>query len=183
LLAASHLVVEIEALANEACETLHSSVGRVVLEPNSPNTIVERAELWIEVRAPSEAALNKAAARLDESLATISRQTGCDLAVSSRERRSVVGFDETAFEDAERALADAGVDPLKLTTIAGHDAVRLQSVCPSTLLFVPSRDGITHSPLEFTTDADVRAGFEAMTAILARLISRSAGARFKENDR
>jgi len=183
LLAASHLVVEIEALAQEARETLHSSVGRMVLEPNSPNTIVERAELWIEVRSPSEAALKRAAARIDESMTTISRQSGCDLAVSSRERRSVVCFDETALEDAERALADAGIGPLKLTTIAGHDAVRLQSVCPSTLLFVPSQNGITHSPLEFTTDADVRAGFEAMTAILARLISRPAGARFKENDR
>lgn len=172
LLAASRLVVDIEALAEACPERLHSSVGRMVLEPNSPNTIVERAELWIEFRSPSEAALSNAAGRLDECLTTISRQTGCDLSISSCERRSVIGFDETAIDDAERGLAAAGVGYRKLTTIAGHDAVRLQSICPSTLLFVPSRNGITHSPLEFTSDADVCAGFDAMTVILGSLISR-----------
>lgn len=170
LLAASHGIVEVEAIANKAKATLYSSVGRIEVQPNSPNTIAEHVQMWIEFRSPDEAALEAAEKDLLKALDGIERETGCTAHISSTETRSVVTFDKTAIATIEVGFKAASIPFLHLKTIAGHDAVRLQEVCPSTLLFAPSKDGITHSPEEFTADEDVCAGFDAMLDALSNLI-------------
>ena len=172
LLAASRIVVEVEAISERAEDTLYSSVGRMMLSPNSPNTVVSDAELWVEFRSAHQGALDDAEAALEAALMTIGKKTGCDLSIVLCERRKAIRFDETAVLLAGKALARAGIKHRRLDTIAGHDAIRLQSVCPSALLFIPSKDGITHSPLEFTSDEDVCAGFDAMVVVLAALIAK-----------
>ena len=171
LLAAAHIVVAVEAISEGAEDTLYSSVGRMTLSPNSPNTVVDDAELWVEFRSAHQGALDDAEAALEAALITIGKKTGCDLSIVLCERRKAIRFDETAILLAGKALARAGITHQRLDTIAGHDAIRLHAVCPSTLLFVPSKDGITHSPLEFTSDEDVCAGFDAMIVVLAELIA------------
>ncbi len=178
LLAASKVVLDVEAISRNANDELYSSVGRMVLSPNSPNTVVDRAELWVEFRSASEMELQSATRRLEQCLRLAGEQTGCNLSIVKREKRAVTCFDEAALEQAGLALEGAGVSYQRLNTIAGHDALRLQSVCPSALLFVPSKDGITHAPSEFTTDEDVRAGFDGMTAVLTSLIARAQGDAF-----
>ena len=178
LLAAAKVILDVEAISWEARAALHSSVGRMTLSPNSPNTVVARAELWVEFRSASKAALQRAKDRLEDSLAHIGQQTGCNLSISRRETRGVTRFDGAALERAGIALENAGIAHQRLDSIAGHDAIRLQSVCRSALLFVPCRDGVTHSPSEFTTDEDVRAGFEAMTIVLSSLIAEPEGGNF-----
>ena len=178
LLAAAKAILDVEAISGEARAALHSSVGRMTLSPNSPNTVVARAELWVEFRSASKAELQRAQDRLADSLTYIGEQTGCNLSISRRETRGVTRFDEAALERAGIALENAGIAHQRLDSIAGHDAIRLQSVCPAALLFVPSRDGVTHSPSEFTTDEDVRAGFEAMTIVLSSLIAQPEGGHF-----
>ena len=175
LLAASKVILTVEAISKEARQMLHSSVGRMELSPNSPNTIVERAELWVEFRSPSDQDLQLASRKLDDALELIGAATGCSLSITQRERREAIQFDESALQHAARALDAANLSHQRMKTIAGHDAVRLQAVCPSALLFVPSKDGVTHAPEEFTTDEDVLTGFEGMMAVLSDLIARPVG--------
>ena len=62
-------------------------------------------------------------------------------------------------------------------TVAGHDAISMSRVVPSCLLFVPSRDGISHSEAEFTDQADLHNGLRVLSALLERLCTDSAGYR------
>jgi N-carbamoyl-L-amino-acid hydrolase len=101
----------------------------------------------------------------------IEQDTGCGIRVGSREVRNVVTLDSAAADCVAGALDRAGISHMQLATIAGHDAVRLQSVCPATLIFVPSRGGISHAPGEFTSDAHLLLGFDAMVLAMAELIS------------
>lgn len=171
LLAASHVIITVEELATRSETTLYSSVGRIEVQPNSPNTIADHVTLWIEFRSPDEATLEQAAKDLLVTLGEIEQQTGCSATIASQEIRNVVLFDQPAMTAIGRALEVHSIPYLNLTTIAGHDAVRLQAVCPSTLLFVPSRAGITHSPEEYTSDDDVCAGFDAMLVALQCLLA------------
>lgn len=175
LLAASKVILDVEDISWNSDTTLYSSVGRMELKPNSPNTVVDQAELWIEFRSVDQSALDDAITVLERRLPEIGEQTGCNLDIIGRERRCSVNFDDASISIAECALKNAGIAFQSLNTIAGHDAVRLQGICPSTLLFVPSKDGITHSPAEFTTDEDVCAGFDGMTAVLVGLITLPEG--------
>lgn len=177
LLAASHVIVKVEELANKAMTTLFSSVGRIEVEPNSPNTIVDYVQLWIELRSPDEATLDAAETGLKQALGIIEQRTGCSIHFKDSETRKVVSFDKGAIEAIEASLDARSIPYLHLTTIAGHDAIRLQEVCPSTLLFVPSKDGITHSPEEFTSDEDVCAGFDGMLEAVSKLMIRPSIAR------
>lgn len=174
LLTASWVIIQVEELASRSDATLFSSVGRIEVHPNSPNTIADHVQLWIEFRSPNETALDVAEQGLVQALANIEDRTGCTWAFMDVETRKVVSFDKDAISIVEAGWAEASIPHLHLTTIAGHDAIRLQSVCPTTLLFVPSKDGITHSPAEYTSDEDVCAGFEGMVGALSRLMAKPA---------
>ncbi|MBT6545320.1 MAG: hypothetical protein HOL77_14820 [Rhodobacteraceae bacterium] len=85
-------------------------------------------------------------------------------------------FDAVALDLAAQALDETKTPYQRLDTIAGHDAICLQDICPSTLLFAPSKDGITHSPFEFTSDEDVCAAFDGMTIALSAIMTRTGNA-------
>lgn len=74
---------------------------------------------------------------------------------------------------AEEA-AKLGITPLTLTTIAGHDAVNIARILPSAMIFVPSRNGVTHSPLEYTSDEDLITGTAVLRQVLTRLVSSAS---------
>ena len=171
LLAASHLIVQANEVSRRSAATLYSSVGRIEVAPNSPNTIADSVQLWVEFRSGDQEALGEAERQFEGSFAGIAAATGCQLEVASTENRAVIEFDQQSNAAIEDAFARSGTSCLHMSTIAGHDAIRLQSVCPSTLLFVPSKDGISHSPEEFTSDEDVCAGFDAMLHAVSRLMS------------
>lgn len=174
LLAAARIIVEVNDIAHFSQEDLHSSVGRLKVEPNSPNTVVSQADLWIEFRSADEAQLDAAEQKLQAKSIEISKQTGCQIEQKTREARPVVSFDKTANGRISEALDRAEIPHLSLTTIAGHDALQLQSICPSTLMFVPSKDGISHAPDEFTSDGDIETALEATIAALSTLVSQPA---------
>lgn len=174
LLAASHLVVQANEVSRQSSSTLYSSVGRIEVSPNSPNTIADKVQLWVEFRSNDGEALLEAERQFERSFARIAASTGCELKVASAEDRAVVEFDRQSIAIVEDILSKSNIPYLHMSTIAGHDAIRLQSVCPSTLLFVPSENGISHSPEEFTSDEDICAGFDAMLHAVSSLISASA---------
>ncbi len=171
LLAASHIIVGVRAVSDQSNSQLHSSVGRLECEPNSPNTVADKATLWVEFRAAETQTLDAAEEALHSVIATAEKIADCSVTISDRETRDVVEFDRDSLSKIERAFDEADRDYLRLTTISGHDAVQLQSVCPSSLLFVPSHKGVTHSPDEFTSNDDIcaalDASIEAMTALIA----------------
>lgn len=171
LLAASLLIAEIRIISDSSEHELYSSVGRMELHPNSPNTVVDQAELWIEFRSASGDALRDALCRLEKKIVAIAEQTGCNLNIETRETRGVTEFDSSSIDQASQSLTKANISYQLLDTIAGHDAIRLQEICPSTLLFTPSKAGVTHSPAEYTSDKDVCKAFDGMSITLLRQIS------------
>ncbi|MEV4371914.1 hypothetical protein AB0J71_32925 [Nonomuraea sp. NPDC049637] len=65
--------------------------------------------------------------------------------------------------------AGFGLKSRRVRTVAGHDSTDVKDVTPTEMLFVPSRDGISHNEREFTTDDDMVAGSSAPTGVLERL--------------
>ncbi len=170
LVAASLLIAAINEHAGRSQPTLHGSVGRMEIVPNSPNVVPEQTKLWVELRSGDEASLTHAEAWLTDLLAEIEARTGCRGQVIAREGRAVQAFDADGIALAEMALDRARLSHQRLATIAGHDAVTLQKLCPSTLLFVPSVKGIAHSPDERTHDQDLINGLTALISVLEGLI-------------
>jgi acetylornithine deacetylase/succinyl-diaminopimelate desuccinylase-like protein len=70
--------------------------------------------------------------------------------------RRAVHADATIAGVIEQVAARRGRRSMRLFSGAGHDAQVMARVCPMGMVFVPSRDGVSHSPLEHT-DIDLLA--------------------------
>lgn len=169
LLAAAHAIVQVRAEADRHGLDMHSSVGRLDIYPNSPNVVPARTTLLIELRSRSVALLDEAGERLAAALQQIAETTGTRVTVEDRQLRAPgklnAALCDLAFDTALRLRL-----PVENSeTISGHDAINLSRAYPSCLLFVPSRNGLSHNEAEFTSQEDMQNGLRFLSAFLPRL--------------
>jgi N-carbamoyl-L-amino-acid hydrolase len=158
LLTASRIVDAVNRVAtgNEGRQV--ATVGKIAAHPGAPNVIPGRVELTLEIRDLDMAKIAKLQnaievearriAALNETTATFEKYYESRGAPADDRLRNVI-----------RESADAlGLSTLSLPSGAGHDAQSLALVAPMGMIFVPSVDGISHSPKELTREADVEAG-------------------------
>jgi len=126
------------------------NVGQMAFKPGAFNIIPGVSEFALEFRAPDD----KQLADLEKSLLgladIVGRQYGLTLEIESLGR-----CDVAPMSDQAQAAIAAAADSLALTHTplhsgAGHDAQSLAAITHSGMIFIPSRDGISHSPLEFS---------------------------------
>jgi N-carbamoyl-L-amino-acid hydrolase len=179
LYGASLLVTAVRGLADKAndggIEHLYTSVGRLEIEPNSPNVVPGRATLFIELRSADAAVLTEAEAALRRLVGEIATMAGLEAVIEDIAVRPAGLFDSDLVHLAEAAAARSGHEAMHLLTIAAHDAIPLASVCPSVVVITPSVGGVCHHEDEFTKPEDLEAGLIVLTDMLAELCTRPAG--------
>lgn len=170
LLAAAQGIAAFETLLAAHYPHLHRSAARLVIEPNSPNVVVERATVWFELRGLAVAELDRAGQAVLATFEKAAADTGTRLEIIADTLREPAGMDSRLMASADNAARACGFEPLTMRSVAGHDAVALQnSGIPSALIFIPSVDGIAHHPDELTHPDDVAAGILMLTTLLRRL--------------
>ncbi|SEM04770.1 N-carbamoyl-L-amino-acid hydrolase [Variovorax sp. YR750] len=169
LLAASRVIVKLRQLAEELGTTdspLHTSVGRIHVEPNSPNTVAARAEIDIELRSADPAVLERARACLHDIATSAAQRDMVRFECASTEHRPAKALSAKAQRWIDASASRLGVALMAMDTISGHDALNLIDLCEVGLIFVPSAGGITHHPDESTPPADLALGLRALTDVL-----------------
>ena len=78
-------------------------------------------------------------------------------------------MDPEVIAAIEAATREEGVEPFRMVSGAGHDAMLVGRRAAAGMLFVPSRDGISHSPSEWTETADCELGARVLARTLRRL--------------
>jgi N-carbamoyl-L-amino-acid hydrolase len=172
LVGASRLVLAVRELTR--CfppGQLLASVGRFTVEPNSPVVVPARVRLDVDVRSPDPDVLDKAHEHLLAEISAINVDGEVRVGVDSASLRPSTAYPRAGVELAESAIGAAGLPTRRMPTMAGHDSVNLKDVVPTVMLFVPSRDGISHNEAEYTTDTDLLNGVTALTAVTARLLA------------
>jgi allantoate deiminase len=66
------------------------------------------------------------------------------------------------------SIADLGRTPERLPSGAGHDAQVMARLCPSAMLFVRCRGGISHNPAEFASLSDMGLAIAALIRFIER---------------
>ena len=154
-----------EVLAAQGAPDARMTVGKLEIAPNAPHTIPGSAVFTTVIRdADAEAmrALETAFARVTIAAA---EAHGVACAIDRLSWLAPTTLDPDLAALAMRCAADQGASALVTPSGAGHDAQSMQALCPSALLFAPSRDGVSHAPEE-QTDA---AAMTAAAAVLARM--------------
>ena len=84
-------------------------------------------------------------------------------------RFSPVPFDPRVEEAIRRSAAELGIPCRSMVSGAGHDAQMMARICPTAMIFVPSRDGVSHSPREYTAPEDLERGAQVLLGTLVLL--------------
>jgi len=146
-----------------------ATVGCLAFEPNAINVIPSRATFTIDLRDPDERRLERMEAALGAFLERVAAEENVSVAVEPLARFAPVAFDPAIVAAIEEAARRRGLSVKRMVSGAGHDAQMMARLCPAAMIFVPSVDGVSHSPKEFTREADLVAGANVLTDVVARL--------------
>lgn len=151
LLAASQMVSRVNEIAWENGGV--TTVGVFRSSPQSPGTIPEEATFSVDIEHPSNETMDRMTISVRESIEAIAKKHGCKIKIEQTWRSAAVAFDEEcigAVRDA--AILHAGKDGFQeLPAGAGHDSVNTSYKCPTSMVFIPSKNGISHHPSEYST--------------------------------
>jgi N-carbamoyl-L-amino-acid hydrolase len=168
LVGAARVINAIDAIAHAFAPDAVATVGLIENRPNSRNVIPGEVLFAVDLRHPDEAALDKMEARMRAALAAI-----LDALKLTYEEKAIwtspaVRFAPELIACVRDAAAKSGFATRDMVSGAGHDAVYVSRVAPTTMIFVPCRDGISHNEAESTTLEQCAAGAQVLLdAVLA----------------
>jgi beta-ureidopropionase / N-carbamoyl-L-amino-acid hydrolase len=135
-----------------------ATVGMMQVHPNSRNVIPGRVFFTVDFRHPDDAVLAKMDAALREGVAKIASGIGLETELEQIFYYAPVAFDEACVKSVRAAAERFGYPHRNMVSGAGHDACYLSQVAPTSMVFVPCVDGISHNEIEDATFEWIEAG-------------------------
>lgn len=136
--------------------------------PGSHSTIPHTVRFTCDLRHPDPAVLSGMASRFDAGLERV-RQKGY---VASREHFGTAAaqvFDQRCTNAIREAAIEGGWRHCDIVSGAGHDAVYVNHVCPTGMIFVPCENGVSHNPAERITPEQAHAGVDVLLRAVMKL--------------
>jgi N-carbamoyl-L-amino-acid hydrolase len=157
-------ITALNTLMADPADVVRFTVGRVEVEPNSSNTVADLARFSIDFRHPDATVL---AERGDAIPATIhAAMRACRATVRETFHAAPARFDTMVQDAIEAAASGLGLTSRRLPSGAFHDAQFLVPLCPSGMIFIPSRGGVSHHPSEYSSPSQVANGARVLAEAL-----------------
>jgi N-carbamoyl-L-amino-acid hydrolase len=166
---ASKISVFLRELADRYKGNQVCTVGKIDLFPNLINVIPAKAVLTLDVRNTDEETLSKAEKEISDFILSLARSEGVEISTRSLARFEPVIFHPEVIDIVEKVAMSKTPSVCRMPSGAGHDAQMLARVCPSAMIFVPSVEGISHNPAEFTDPKDLVMGTNILLQVLIEL--------------
>jgi len=178
LTGASELVLEVERLARQSPSGVTvGTVGVLEVSPGAVNVVPGQVRMDIDIRDSDlearEAVIDGVLAGLD----AIAERRGLAVNVTPITRDDPAACDPRIVEAVRNACEALGTPYLGMTSGAYHDSMVLGSQLPIGMIFVPSRDGISHHPDEYTAPEELELGVGVLAGALERLAGRGRSDR------
>ncbi len=131
-----------------------ANVGMCRLLPGAFNIVPARAELALELRSAEPKGYAQLETALIELAQSEAARYGLGLELEFLNRHNPTPLSPLAQQAVLQAAGHLGLSHMEMVSGAGHDAQSLAPLCPAGMIFVPSQDGASHSPREFTAWQD-----------------------------
>lgn len=170
LAAAAELITAIEAIGHRNAPVGSMGVASMRLWPNNRINIPHRVVFTYSGTHPERAGMAAMRREIAEAAAAIAGRTGIAIELEATPDREAAHFDPGLATLVEEIAAEQGLSTMRLRSRAGHDAIRMAPYCPTQMIFVPCKDGISHSEFEDCRKDDAAAG---TTVLLHALHARA----------
>ncbi|MED5544562.1 allantoate amidohydrolase [Novosphingobium decolorationis] len=169
---AAQMVLAAEELAAADMSDAVATVGRIEALPGAPNVIPGEVRFTLDVRAGDVRRRNRVAEAILTRCQAIAAARALDLDVACIHDLPPSPCDEGLMELLDAAHESAGQRVFRLVSGAGHDAMNMGALCPTAMLFLRCRGGISHNPAEHVEPADAQVALAVMLGFLDRLGER-----------
>ena len=174
LAAAAEAILAVERICRSS-DGVVGTVGRIEVEPNVVNVIPGKAQMVIDVRSVSARAKADAADAIRAEIGRIATDRDVAYQLDTITDETPQPLSDKIVSLVEKNCQAMGIECRRLASGAGHDAAQLAQVVADTgMIFVPSRDGISHDPQEWTDEQDILTGAQVLLLTLLDLTSSGA---------
>ena len=177
LVAASEIIVAVEKICRRYS---HMEKGRVVgtvgamkIEPGVINAIPGKAELSVDIRSVTAPAKKRAVRLVQAQIREIARQRKIRAEILPLREEDPVPLDPRLIRLLKECCETRNISYEIMPSGAGHDAMQMAKVTPSGMLFIPSRRGISHSPLEWSEPEDICLGAQLLLDSVIRVANET----------
>lgn len=153
LVAAAEMVQMIEREAKKTGTTV-ATVGRLKVLPGGINIIPGTVEFTLDLRDISQDVSEQVEKEIFKEFGRICEERGVELYTEILQRIPPAPCSEEFQRAAQRGFHKMGLKPFTLPSGAGHDAMQMINICPIGMIFVRSKNGISHNPAEWSSLED-----------------------------
>lgn len=168
LLAAARIVTALDDAASQI-DDFKFTVGMFNVTPNAPSVVPQQVLFSVDIRHP----YNDIVDAFDETIGALAEQHKgpCSVTVSQITHAPSVQFPKQMASLLQSHAESLGIPTMPVYSAAGHDSRQLSYVCPTGMLFVPCRDGVSHAPSEWAEPAHLTAATQILADALLDLAS------------
>jgi N-carbamoyl-L-amino-acid hydrolase len=149
---------------------LVGTMGILTVPNGSTNVVPGRCQFTLDIRATTNDVRDACANDVLDALKAICEKRGLSYRIEETMRAAAAPSAPAWQARWERAVESLGVPVFRMPSGAGHDAMKLHEVMPQAMLFVRGENaGISHNPLESSTNDDMQLSIEAFSHVLNEL--------------
>lgn len=180
LLAASKFTLAVNQIIKDLGEGITGTVGEMHVTPNSHQFVPEFAEVSVEVRTMDPELVDKINL-LDEfkkEIEAIEAETNVNIKLKERARMGYSNptppsvMDKDTVSLMEKVCEELDYSYMVINKGTGHDAMITAEFIPTNMIYVPSKDGISHHPDEWTDYEDLQKGADVMVHTVKKLCQK-----------
>ena len=167
--AVAELALYIEQRAAQDGDSV-GTIGLLNVPGGSINVVPGRCQFSLDLRAPTDPQRDALVRDVVDQLSLIATRRGLRYTLEESMRAAAAPSAPAWQHHWERAVDSVGVPVFRMPSGAGHDAMKLHEIMPQAMLFVRGENsGISHNPLESTTNNDMQLAVDAFTQVLYQL--------------
>jgi allantoate deiminase len=163
-------VIELERLARSAGKGTVGTVGEIEVAPGLINAIASRVRFSLDIRGVDEDAFRGVFTSVSTFANESAERRGMHAEVAERQALPATPMDARIVAGLEEAARATGQPTRTMPSGAAHDTMCVADRAPTAMLFVPCRDGISHSPLEDAEPADAALAAEVVLNAIRALV-------------
>lgn len=173
LAAAAEMMLALERIARELRRPAVATVGFVSVKPGSRNVVPGEVTFTVDIRHPSEEALNGMIEAMQAELTAVGNARQISTDIESIFYRAPTPMSPAIARLIGKVADELGVNHHAMPSGAGHDSQLFATQVPTGMIFTPSIGGISHSSMEFTPIEMITPCAEVLAEVLWRLANPS----------
>ncbi len=170
--AATKVISKIPDWAREKADGTVATTGLIKVTPGGMNIVAEQVDFTVDIRSMNNDNITDIANRIRAALDREVKAMGGSYDIDTKLVITPVFLSEEMLGIMEESCKSRGYSYRKLPSGAGHDALEIGQSIPTVMLFVPSKDGRSHCPVEFTKYSDFAKASVVMTDLAKEVLAK-----------